>query len=73
LLERCSQPSGNLHRDTFNLPQRNLFESGSPFGFNCGIELTYRFGTFQVKLLLIHRPITGECARRRKNPANPAV
>ena len=38
LLERRSQPSGNLCRNIFNLPQRDLFESGSPFGFNCQIQ-----------------------------------
>jgi hypothetical protein len=29
------------------------------FGFNCEIQTTQRFGTSQVKLLLIHRRITG--------------
>jgi hypothetical protein len=48
------------------LSHRHLFESGSPFGFNCQIQK--RFGTSQAKLLLIHRLITGKCRQPSGQP-----
>ena len=51
LLERQSQPSGNLCRNIFNLPQRDLFESGSPYGFNCQIQPPQSFTRSQIKFL----------------------
>jgi hypothetical protein len=51
LLERRSQPSGNFCRNIFNLPQRDLFESGSAFDFNCGIESAQCFTCPQIEFL----------------------
>jgi hypothetical protein len=51
LLERRSQPSGNLCRNIFNLPQRHQFLCVPPFGFNCQIEPPQGFGTSQIKFL----------------------
>jgi hypothetical protein len=51
LLERQSQPSGNLCRNIFNLPHRDLFSRGPSFAFDRGIQPPQGFGTSQIKVL----------------------